>query len=168
VRLYGRVFTGRDRLHKHLRDGGCCPVDLRDGCLYHCGPICVRQDNRWQIHSAGPTTSARQEPYTPWLLEHGGVRVLVGKGGMGDGTRKACMTFGCVYLQAVGGAAAVLAGAIERVDGVHFLREFGQAEALWELEVNGLEAVVAIDARGRSLYRRVANASRRALKELLG
>ena len=168
VRLSGRVFTARDRLHKHLAEGGRSPVDFRDGCIYHCGPIMVREDGGWRAVAAGPTTSIRQELHTPWVIEHSGVRVLIGKGGMGEATRKACMAFGCVYLQAVGGAAGVLAQAIQRVAGVHFLREFGQAEALWELDVIGLEAVVAMDSRGRSLYRRVQNASHRALKEVLG
>lgn len=37
VRVSGRVCTGRDRLHKHLAEGGACPADLRDGALFHCG-----------------------------------------------------------------------------------------------------------------------------------
>ena len=168
VRLSGRVFTGRDRLHRHLHDGGPCPVDLQDGAIYHCGPVVLRENGQWVVKAAGPTTSLREEPYMPSVIARHRVRVIIGKGGMGEGTRQACREQGCVYLHAVGGAAAVLAAAIEAVEDVHFLPEFGATEALWVLRVRGLEAVVTIDARGRSLHRRVVTASRRALASLLG
>jgi len=167
VRVSGRVFTARDRVHRYLADGGKSPVDLRNGALYHCGPVAVRHDGRWIIRAAGPTTSKRQELYMPWIIEHYRVRVVIGKGGMGEATREACAKFGCVYLQAVGGAAAVLAEAVQNVEGVHFMREFGQAEALWTLTIKDLEAVVTMDARGRSLHKRVRLASRRALNGML-
>ena len=69
VRVSGRVCTGRDRLHKHLAEGGACPADLRDGALFHCGPVVVPRspdpaqppDGRgdWHLVAAGPTTSVR-------------------------------------------------------------------------------------------------------------
>lgn len=167
VRLSGRVFTGRDRLHKFLCEGGKCPADLKDGALYHCGPVVVREGGGWRVVAAGPTTSMREEPYAARVIRACQVRVLIGKGGMGENTRRACEQFGCVYLQAVGGAAGVLAQAIERVAGVSFLREFGSAEAMWELHLKGLEAVVTMDTRGRSLHRRVRIASAQKLKALL-
>lgn len=167
VMLNGRVFTGRDALHKHLFEGGACPVRLRDGALYHCGPVTLHHDGSWKVVAAGPTTSARMDIYTPWLIEHHRVRMIVGKGGMSKAVANACAEHGCVYLQTIGGAASLLASCIQEVKGVHFLREFGSADALWEFEIRDFPAVVAIDARGRSLHRRVSNASRRALRELL-
>lgn len=167
VRVSGRIFTGRDRLHRYLFDGGKCPVDLRDGAVYHCGPVALRSEGRWRIRAAGPTTSMRQDLYMPAIIERHHVRVVIGKGGMGEGTRKACAEFGCVYLQAVGGAAAVLADAIREVEDVHLLKEFGMAEALWVLAVEGMDAVVTMDARGGSLHKRVKAASRRALRGVL-
>jgi tartrate/fumarate subfamily iron-sulfur-dependent hydro-lyase beta chain len=167
VRLTGRIYTGRDRLHKFLCEGGKCPADLKDGALYHCGPVMIRDGAGWRVVAAGPTTSMREEPYAARVIRNCQVRVLIGKGGMGESTRQACAQFGCVYLQAVGGAAGVLAQTVERVGGVHFLREFGSAEAMWELCVKGFEAVVTMDARGRSLHRRVRTASARELKALL-
>jgi tartrate/fumarate subfamily iron-sulfur-dependent hydro-lyase beta chain len=165
--ISGRVFTGRDALHKHLREGGDCPVNLRDAAIYHCGPVTLHHDGAWHAVAAGPTTSARMDPYTPWLIEHHRVRMVIGKGGMSKAVADACARYGCVYLQTVGGAASLLAACIQEVKDVHFLREFGTADALWEFEVRDFPAVVAIDARGRSLHRRVRNASRRALRGLL-
>ena len=166
--LSGRIFTGRDRLHKYLFEGGRCPVDLKDGAIYHCGPVAVYDGGAWTVRAAGPTTSIRQEQYMAKIIRQHRVRAVIGKGGMGEGTRKACAQYGCVYLQAVGGAAALLAESIENVPGVHFAREFGAAEALWELNVSDLRAVVTIDTRGRSLHKRIETTSKRELRSLLG
>jgi len=103
----------------------------------------------------------------PRIIEREKVRVIIGKGGMGEATRKACMKCGCVYLQAVGGAAALLTENIERVAGVHVLKEFGSADALWELIVKDLRVVVTMDTQGRSLHKRLKAASKRALMNVL-
>ena len=167
VQVCGRVFTGRDRLHKHLAEGGSCPVSLRDGALYHCGPVVVPQGEGWRVVAAGPTTSVREEPYMAEVVARHGVRLIIGKGGMGAATQAACMRYGCVYLQAVGGAAALIAQRVKRVEGVCFLDTFGATEALWQLEVEAFEAVVGIDTHGRSLFDEVRDSSRAELRKLL-
>ena len=167
VQVFGRVFTGRDRLHKHLSEGGACPVSLRDGALYHCGPVVVPEGQGWRVVAAGPTTSVREEPYMSDIIERHGVRLVIGKGGMGLATQTACERYGCAYLQAVGGAAALLAQRIVRVEGVSFLETFGATEALWQLEVEAFEAVVGIDTHGRNLFEEVKTASGQRLRELL-
>lgn len=166
VNLRGVVYTGRDRLHRYLFEGKASPVNLQDAALFHSGPVALRREGTWVIRAAGPTTSMRLEPYMPDIIERYGVRVVIGKGGMGEGTRLACARLGCVYIQAVGGAASVLASRIAEVPNVHFLKEFGMSEALWELVVEDLQGVVTIDARGRSLHKRVQQSSRRALRAL--
>ncbi len=167
VQVNGRIFTGRDRLHKHLAEGGACPVALCDGALYHCGPVVVRQDGGWRVVAAGPTTSVREEPYMAEVIARHGVRLIIGKGGMGAATQAACARHGCVYLQAVGGAAALLAQRIVRVEGVHFLEAFGATEALWQLDVLGFEAVVGMDTHGRNLFDEVRDSSAAVLRRLL-
>ena len=167
VRLFGRIYTGRDRLHKHLFDGGASPVPLADAALYHCGPVMMRENGGWKAVAAGPTTSIREEPYMAAVMARHGVRVVIGKGGMGDATARACAELGGVYLEAVGGAAQVLASCITRVRGVHFENEFGSAEAMWELDVADFPALVSIDAHGVNLHHRVEHESKRALARLL-
>lgn len=167
VRITGKVFTGRDRLHKHLYDGGACPVALKDGAIYHCGPVVIRNDGTWLVKASGPTTSIREESYMPAIIQKQGVRVIIGKGGMGAGTAKACAKLGCVYLEAVGGTAQLLNQRIQKVGNVHFLREFGTTEAMWELDVVDFPAIVAIDAHGRSLHKRIQSSSKRILKKIL-
>lgn len=167
VALSGKVFTGRDRLHSYLSKGGRCPLSLRDGAMYHCGPVVVRQRGEWIVRAAGPTTSMREEPYEARVIAAHGLRIVIGKGGMGKATREACREHGCAYLQAVGGAAAIMAATIVRVTGVHFMEEFGPTEALWEFQVRDMMATVTMDGFGRSLHDRVSNGSRRALTRLL-
>ena len=171
VLLSGLVHTGRDRFHKAVFERGESPVDLAGGALFHCGPVVVRDPAAdgagWRVVAAGPTTSCREEPYMAAIVERFGLRAIVGKGGMGEATREACRRFGCVYLQAVGGAAALLARCVRRVAAVHFLDEFGATEACWSLDVEDLPLLVGMDASGRSLYAEVEASSRAALDALL-
>ena len=168
VRISGKVFTGRDKFHKFFADGGKLPVDFRDGALYHCGPVIVKDGANWKVMAAGPTTSVRENPYEPGFIRQSGVRIIIGKGGMDEATLKAMQECGCVYVQAVGGAAAVSAAAVKRVSGVYMLEEFGAAEAVWEFELDGFTGVVAMDAKGRNLFREVGEKSRQALEAMNG
>ena len=166
VLISGTLFTGRDAVHKYLHDGGQLPdgVSLRDGILYHCGPVVMKQDDgSWKATAAGPTTSIREEPYQAQIIKEFGSRGVIGKGGMGDRTLAACKEFGCVYLHAVGGAAQVLAECIQRVPNVYFMEKFGAPEAIWEFQVVSFPAVVTIDAAGNSLHKEVFAASQAEL-----
>lgn len=168
VCVTGRIFTGRDRLHKYLAEGHAAPVSLKDGAVYHCGPVITKkEDGTWLVGAAGPTTSIREEPYMAKIIAEQGVRVIIGKGGMGPDTCRACKEHGCVYLQTVGGAAALLAQRIQRVEGVYLLEEFGAAEAVWVFDVVKFEAVVGIDAHGNNLFETVRQESQEALASLL-
>lgn len=170
VGITGLVFTGRDAVHKYLHDGGELPpeIKIRDGILYHCGPVVMKDEQgNWRVTAAGPTTSIREEPYQADIIQRFGIRGVIGKGGMGDKTLAACKEFGCVYLHAIGGAAQVLAECVQAVRGVYFLERFGAPEAIWELEVENFPAVVTMDAHGRSLHQEVLAASQAALSARL-
>lgn len=158
VQISGIVFTGRDAVHKYLHDGGKLPgnVNLRDGIIYHCGPVVVKDEaGAWKVTAAGPTTSIREEPYQWEIIRDFGVRGVIGKGGMGERTLAACKEHGCVYFHAIGGAAQVLAECVKSVRNVSFLKEFGSPEAIWEFEVVHFPAVVTMDSHGRSLHKEV-------------
>ena len=168
VSISGRIYTGRDKLHKHFADGKPLPVDFRGGALYHCGPVVVTTPGGgWRVVSAGPTTSVRENPYEPDFIAASGVRVIIGKGGMDAATLDAMKRHGCVYVQAVGGAGALYGESVRNVAGVSLLDEFGAAEAVWHFDVEDFRGVVAMDARGRSLFADVAAASAEALKETI-
>lgn len=169
VSVNGTVWTGRDRFHKHFADGGKLPVDFRNGALYHCGPVVVRAaDGAWKVVAGGPTTSVRENPYEAKFIAQTGLRLVIGKGGMDATVLDACRRHGAVYLQAVGGAAAVTAHAICRVPRVFFLEEFGAAEACWEFEMEDFRCVVGMDSHGVSLFERVRADSQARFDALLG
>jgi len=167
VSITGRIYTGRDKFHKHFADGGALPVDFADGAIYHCGPVVVKSGETWRVMAAGPTTSVRENAYEPDFIRKTGVRLVIGKGGMDSAVLAAMKACGCVYIQAVGGAAAISAAAVKSVAGVSFLDEFGAAEAVWHFDVVDFRGVVAMDARGRSLFADVQHASRTKLQALL-
>ncbi|HUC84728.1 MAG TPA: FumA C-terminus/TtdB family hydratase beta subunit [Candidatus Acidoferrales bacterium] len=166
VLISGVIHTGRDAVHKYLHEGGQLPpgVSLRDGILYHCGPVVMKQaDGTWKATAAGPTTSIREEPYQGQIIRDFGLRGVIGKGGMGDKTLAACKEHGCVYLHAIGGAAQVLAERIKKVRNVYMMEKFGAPEAIWEFEVEDFPAVVTMDSHGGSLHAEIFARSKAAL-----
>ena len=174
VSITGRIYTGRDKFHKHFAEGGKLPVDFKGGALYHCGPVVVRRgeesgakSEEWKVMAAGPTTSVRENPYEPDFIAKTGVRIIIGKGGMDAKTLAAMRKHGCVYVQAVGGGGAIYADAVKRVAGVSLLEEFGAAEAVWHLDVVDFRGVVAMDSHGRSLFDDVRISSEKKLKGLV-
>lgn len=150
VVISGRMYTGRDALHKHLIDNPS-PVDLNGSVIYHCGPVMMKDDEGWHVKAAGPTTSIREEPYQGDIIKKFGVRAVIGKGGMGAKTLAALEEHGAVYLNAIGGAAQYYAETIKKVEGVDFI-EFGVPEAMWHLHVEGFAAIVTMDSHGNSLH----------------
>jgi len=168
VLVSGRMFTGRDAVHSHLMKHEP-PVDLRGSVLYHCGPVAVKTEgdtgSGWRITAAGPTTSIREEPYQGEIIKRYGVRVVIGKGGMGAKTLAAMKEHGAVYLNAIGGAAQFYARSIKAVDGVSLL-EFGTPEAMWHLTVEDFPAIVTMDAHGNSLHKDVEQESGQHLETI--
>jgi fumarate hydratase class I len=164
VLINGDMYTGRDNVHAYLMKNPP-PVDLHGAVLYHCGPVMLKQGERWSVKAAGPTTSSREEPYQADVIRRYGLRVVIGKGGMGAKTLAALQECGAVYLNAIGGAAQYYARTVEEVKGVH-LMEFGIPEAMWHLRVKNFAAIVTMDAHGNSLHADVAKTTGEALASL--
>ncbi|HMF02044.1 MAG TPA: FumA C-terminus/TtdB family hydratase beta subunit [Terriglobia bacterium] len=165
VLLDGIVYTGRDAVHKYLHDGGELEV-VRNGVIYHCGPVVLKNDGEFRVVAAGPTTSIREEPYQADIIQRFGIKAVIGKGGMGSKTQKACQDYGCVYLHGIGGAAQIYAQCVQRVISVR-LEQFGSPEAVWELEVRNFPAVVTIDSHGNNLQQVITDRSRELLAAAL-
>ncbi len=153
VVITGEMYTGRDAVHAHLMKNPP-PVDMRGSVLYHCGPVMMKQGEKWTVKAAGPTTSAREEPYQADVIKNYGVRVVIGKGGMGKKTLAALKEHGAVYLNGIGGAAQYYARAVDEVLGVNLL-DFGIPEAMWHLRVHDFVAIVTMDSHGNSLHANV-------------
>lgn len=171
IYLSGVVITARDAAHARalelLRRGEKLPVDFSGLAVYHCGPVVRRIDDGWKIVAAGPTTSMRMEVYEAEFIEKTGVRVIIGKGGMGSKTAEACRKFGAVYAIFTGGAAALASRSMRRVVKVEWI-DLGIPEALWVIEVDRFgPLMVAIDSNGENFYERVNMEIQRRLRELV-
>src|SRR5947209_2668716 len=164
VLVSGEIYTERDQVHAHLMKNPP-PVDLHGAVLYHCGPVMLKDGDRWTVKAAGPTTSSREEPYQADIIKRYGVRAVMGKGGMGAKTLAALKEAGAVYLNGIGGAAQYYARTVGRVLGVH-LMEFGIPEAMWRLRVRQFAAIVTMDAHGNSLHAGIEQATGEALEAL--
>lgn len=170
VLVSGLVLTGRDRVHKFLYEQRPKPEDipfqLEGGIIYHCGPLIERSDGGYRFVVGGPTTSMRMEPYEWFLIEHYGIRAVIGKGGLGQRSLEAMVKHGAVYLHTVSGAGTLLAEKIVSVEGV-WKEEFGLPEAMWALRVQDLPAIVTMDSHGRSIHEEIKKATQENLERLL-
>ncbi|MGH8712475.1 MAG: fumarate hydratase C-terminal domain-containing protein, partial [Casimicrobiaceae bacterium] len=106
-------------------------------------PICI-----------GTTTSIRMERFTRPLMAREGVRIIIGKGGLGAATLAALAEFGGAYLAVIGGAAALETTWIEAIEDVDL--DDLNPESLWRFRVHGFGPLkVAMDSHGGSLYHAV-------------
>ena len=156
IYLSGTVITARDEAHVkalELHDQGKKPpVDFRGVGVFHCGPIMRKNGKTWEVVAAGPTTSTRMELFEDKFIEAFRPAVIIGKGGMGEKTSKACQKFGCVYAAFTGGAALLAAKGIKKVKDVFWLEELGMPECLWVYDAENFgPLIVAIDSHGGNL-----------------
>jgi fumarate hydratase subunit beta len=156
VYVTGTVVTARDQAHKRAlqyhKDQTKIPIDLQGLAVFHCGPIVKKEGDRWTVVAAGPTTSTRMDIFEDEFIESFNVRVIIGKGGMGQRTTDAMQKHGAIYGAFTGGAAVLAAKAIKKVQRVEWL-DLGMPEALWILETEEFGPLtVAIDSHGKNLF----------------
>jgi len=171
VYVSGVVVAARDSAHKRMLEymerGERLPVDLRGGVIYHVGPVARKTEKGWEVISAGPTTSARMETFEAEVIERLGVKLVVGKGGMGRRTAEAMRRHVAAYAIFTGGAGVLAAKAIERVVDVHWL-DLGMAEAMWVFEVENFGPLtVMIDSTGRNYYDELREEARGKVADIL-
>jgi fumarate hydratase subunit beta len=151
VLISGDIYTARDAAHKRMvkaiEDKEPLPFDLKGQVIYYVGPAPAPPG--WVVGSAGPTTSGRMDPYTPMLLKLG-LKGMIGKGRRSPEVKKAMKKYKAVYFGAVGGAAALLAKSVVRVEKVAY-EDLGP-EAVMKFTVRNFPAIVVIDAYGNDLY----------------
>ncbi|MDR0292620.1 MAG: FumA C-terminus/TtdB family hydratase beta subunit [Oscillospiraceae bacterium] len=139
VSLSGVVYTARDAAHKRLCElldgGGLLPFPLEGSAIFYAGPCPTPSAKQGSpvIGPVGPTTSGRMDGYAPRLMREA-FHVTIGKGPRSQEVAAAIRRYGCAYLSAIGGAAALTARCVEKVEPVAF-------------EDLGTEAVVALTVR---------------------
>ena len=153
VYLTGHIVTCRDVAHRRLIEFKReLPVDIRGGAIFHAGPIVRKLDNgKYEMVSIGPTTSMRMEKFEKEFIEQTGVKLIVGKGGMGPLTEEGCKKFKAVHAIFPGGCAVVAATQVEEIERAEWL-DLGMPETLWVNRVKEFgPLIISIDTQGNNL-----------------
>lgn len=151
VKISGTIYTARDTAHKRMVDlldaGKPLPFDPKGQIIYYVGPAPARPGK--VIGSAGPTTSYRMDPYAPRLMEVG-LKGMIGKGGRAPEVIEAMKKHKAVYFAAIGGAGALIARSIKKVEIIAY-EDLGP-EAIRKMEVEDFQAIVINDIYGNDIY----------------
>ena len=167
VTINGVIFGIRDATQVRIFDQGVKPpVDLKGSVCLHTAPNVKKEGNRYLPISVGTTTSTRMDRFTPGLLRDYGVRAIIGKGGLLEGSVRAMEEIGGCYLAIVGGAAALETAQIEAIEDVYW--EDLMPECIWKFRVKAFGPLtVAIDSYGGNLYSQVKDEARRKMEIVL-
>ena len=166
VTLEGALFGIRDANQSALFDKGRkTRFDMRGHAAIHTAPN-VRRVEKSSQHPTGyepicvgTTTSARMERFTRPLMEELGVRLIIGKGGLGEPSKEAFARVGGAYLAIIGGTAALETTWVEAIEDVDL--DDLNPESLWKFRVKGFgPLLVAMDSEGGSLYDEVDRKAR--------
>ncbi len=161
VTLEGTLFGIRDATQIHMFDRGRkTRFDLAGHAVIHTAPN-VKKVERSAVHPAGyapvcigTTTSDRMERFTRPLMAQCGVRLIIGKGGLREGSLNAFREEGGAYLAIIGGTAALETTWVEAIEDVDL--DDLHPESLWKFRVRGFgPLLVAMDSHGQSLYAEV-------------
>ena len=154
IYLSGHIVTCRDVPHRRVvQEGRELPLDIRGGAILHAGPIIRKTGEKsFEMVSVGPTTSMRMEKFEHEFIAKTGVRLIVGKGGMGEGTMSGCKEFGAIHCVFPAGCAVVAATQVEEIESADWT-ELGMPETLWKCRVKEFgPLIVSIDAHGNNLF----------------
>ena len=153
VFLNGILVTCRDVGHRRLIElQRELPVDLQGGAIFHAGPIVAKDGEGWRMISIGPTTSMRMERFEKDFIPATGVKLIIGKGGMGADTAAACKAHKALHAVFPGGCAVLAATQVEAIERVEWL-DLGMPEALWVCRVREFgPLIISIDTKGNNLF----------------
>lgn len=154
--LDGEIMTCRDSAHRRFAQSEHkLPYDIRNKAIIHAGPIVQKLEgtgDEYEIISFGPTTSIRMEKFEYDFIRETGVRVIIGKGGMGHDTGEACRKFGAIHCVFPAGCAVVAAEKVECITEHHW-DDLGMPETLWCCRVKEFgPLIVSIDTKGGNLF----------------
>jgi L(+)-tartrate dehydratase beta subunit len=161
VTLNGTLYGIRDATQIHMFDRGRkTRFDLAGHAVIHTAPN-VKKVAKSAAHPTGyapvcigTTTSDRMERFTRPLMQHNGVRIIIGKGGLREGSLAAFGELGGAYLAIIGGTAALETTWIEAIEDVDL--DDLNPESLWKFRIKGFgPLLVAMDSHGESLYTRI-------------
>ena len=154
IYLTGYLTTCRDVAHRRvIEEGRKLPVDVKDGAILHAGPIIRKHgEGKYEMVTVGPTTSMRMEKFEEAFIAETGVRLIIGKGGMKDGTMRGCRDHKALHCVFPAGCAVVAATCVEEIVDANWL-DLGMPETLWTCRVKEFgPLIVSIDTHGRNIF----------------
>ncbi len=156
IYLNGHIVTCRDVAHRRLIElRRELPVDIKGGAIFHAGPIVRKiegEEDKFEMVSIGPTTSMRMEKFEKEFIEQTGVKLIVGKGGMGPNTEAGCREHKALHCVFPAGCAVVAATCVEEIEEAHW-RDLGMPETLWVCRVKEFgPLIVSIDTEGNNIF----------------
>lgn len=154
IYLNGHIVTCRDVAHRRLIEyGRALPIDIRGGAIFHAGPIVRKVDEgKYEMISIGPTTSMRMEKFEKEFIDQTGVKVIVGKGGMGQGTVEGCQEHKAIHCVFPAGCAVLAATEVEEIERAEWM-DLGMPETLWLCRIKEFgPLIVSIDTHGGNLF----------------
>lgn len=156
VQLTGKMYTGRDMVHRRFMElierEEKLPVNLEGQVLFYVGPAPAKPG--YPIGSCGPTTSYRMDKFTPMLYEKG-LKATIGKGKRNMEVRESIKKHKGAYFVATGGVAALLCKSIKSARIIAY--EDLAAEALRELIVKNFPLTVGNDCYGGDIFEEGVN-----------
>jgi len=166
VTIDGHIFGIRDKTQIEIFDHGKePPVSFEGYPVLHTAPSLRKVSDVWEKVIIGTTTSTRMDRFTPELIEKYGVRAIIGKAGLYEGSLAAMQKFGACYFAIVGGAAGLETMQIDEVEKVYWPHL--HPEAIYQLRVSAFgPLIVAMDAHGQSLYEAVRQRASGKLPEI--
>lgn len=150
IYLSGEIYTARDAAHARIYESllaGNCDLSLANEVIYYVGPTPAFDQHI--VGSAGPTTSARMDRYTPALMDAGLV-ATIGKGERDPEIITACVRNRGLYLVATGGVGALLSSQIEHYQEIMY-EDLGP-ESVKKLKLKDFPVYVAYDIYGNDIY----------------
>jgi L(+)-tartrate dehydratase beta subunit len=154
IYLTGYLVTCRDVAHRRLiEEKRPLPVDVNGLAIFHAGPI-IRPlgGEQYEMVSVGPTTSMRMEKFEKEFIAKTGVKLIVGKGGMGVGTQEGCREHKALHVVYPAGCAVQAATQVEAIVDAQW-QDLGMPETLWVCKVREFgPLIVSIDTHGRNLF----------------
>ena len=166
VYFNGTLFGIRDLTQIYMFDQNHePPVSLAGMPCIHTAPSLKKIDDKWEKICIGTTTSTRMDRFSPGLIGKYGVKAIIGKGGLYEGSLKAMQEHAAVYLAIVGGSAALETKQVEEVEEVYW--EHLHPEALYKFRVKNFGPLtVAMDSHGKNLFEDVKEVTRQKLPEI--
>ena len=159
VTLKGTLYGIRDATQIHMFDHGRrTRFDLRGHAVIHTAPNVRKTASGYEAICVGTTTSDRMERFTRPLMQQYGVRLVIGKGGLREGSLKSFQDLGGAYLAIIGGTAALETTWIEAIEDVDM--DDLHPESLWKFRIKGFgPLLVTMDSHGGALHADVTAAA---------